>query len=178
MTKYSEAFKIAVVQEYQLRTASFQTLGQKYHIVPSMIKKWVYLAKEQGVEALKVKRQHQEYSLDEKLAVVDYYQTHELGQFKVAAKFNISPSQVAAWTRIFNEQGAIGLRPKRKGRPSTMPKKTTPKNLDKMTPTEKEKLIEENVKLRAELHQAKMERDFLKKLRAVSKTKRLPPKRQ
>ncbi|WP_048001094.1 helix-turn-helix domain-containing protein [Lactiplantibacillus herbarum] len=178
MTKYSSIFKITVVQEYQLKAVSFKTLGQKYDIDPAMIRKWFYLAEAQGLEALKIKKQYQKYSLDEKLAVVDYYQTHEEGLSKVAARFNLNPSQVTVWTRIFNEQGAVGLRPKRKGRPSTMPKKPVAKNLYKLTPTEKETLIAENMKLRAELHQAQMERDFLKKLRAVSKNKHLPTKRQ
>lgn len=34
------------------------------------------------------------------------------------------------------------------------------------------------MQLRAELHQAQLERDFFKKLRAVSKNKQLPQKRK
>lgn len=143
-----------------------------------MIQKWVSLSEVQGLEALQIKHRHQEHSLDDKLAVVDYYQTHDMGMTKVAAKFDLNPSQVLVWTRIFNEQGAVGLRPKRKGRPSAMQKKSKHKDSNKLTPTEKEALIQENMQLRAELHQAQMERDFLKKLRAVSKTKHLPPKRR
>lgn len=178
MTKYSGEFKVNVVEEYQLGRSSYKTLGLKYQIHSSMIKKWVSLSEAQGLEALQVKHRHQEHSLDDKLAVVDYYQTHDMGINKVAAKFDLNPSQVLVWTRIFNEQGAVGLRPKRKGRPSAMPKKSTHKDSDKLTPTEKEALIQENMQLRAELHQAQMERDFLKKLRAVSKTKHLPSKRR
>lgn len=177
MTKYSVAFKITVVQEYQMKAVSFKTLGQKYNIDPSIIRRWLCLAEAQGLEALKVKRQYQKYSLDEKLAVVDYYQTHEEGPIKVAARFNLNPSQVTIWTRIFNEQGVAGLRPKHKGRPSTMPKKNVKKSVEKLDPTEKEKLLQENMKLRAALHEAQLERDFLKKLRAVSKNKQLPRKR-
>lgn len=177
MTKYSVAFKITVVQEYQMNAVSFKTLSQKYNIDTSMIRQWLYLAEAQGLEALKVKRQHRKYSLDEKMTVVDYYQTHEEGPSKVAARFNLNQSQVATWTRIFNEQGITGLRPKHKGRPSTMPKKNVKRSVEKLDPTEKEKLLQENMKLRAALHEAQLERDFLKKLRAVSKSKQLPRKR-
>lgn len=178
MTKYSGAFKVKIVQEYQLGCSSYKTIGLKYQINPWTIRKWVALSETQGIEALQVKRCHQTYSLDDKLAVVDYYQTHDKGAIKVAARFNLNPSQVLAWTRIFNEQGAVGLRPKRKGRPSTMPKKSTQKDSDKLTPTEKEALVQENLTLRAELHRAQMERDFLKKLRAVSKAKQRPLKQR
>ena len=177
MSKYTGKFKIDLVQEYQLGQASYKTLSQKYHVHSTMIRKWVLLANDHGLDALHKKQNHKKYSLEEKLAVVDYYQTNDEGAVKVAAKFNLNPSQVASWARIFREQGAVGLRPKRKGRPSTMPKKISPKSV-KLTPTEKENLIQENIQLRAELHQAQLERDFLKKLRAVSKNKQLPQKRK
>ena len=177
MTKYSGSFKVDVVNEYNLEHVPYKTLSQKYHIVHSVIQEWVALADAQGLEALQDKHGHKTYSLEEKLAVVDYYQTHEQGVSKVGAKFNLSPSQVTAWTKIFMEHGAAGLRPKRKGRPSTMAKKNVKKNVEKLAPTEKEKLLQENIRLRAELHEAQLERDFLKKLRSVSKNKQLPRKR-
>ncbi|WP_230678558.1 hypothetical protein [Lacticaseibacillus zhaodongensis] len=49
---------------------------------------------------------------------------------------------------------------------------------DKLTPNEKDKLVQENMRLRKELYQTQMERDILKKLRAVSKSKQRPQKRQ
>lgn len=177
MTKYSGEFKVAVVNKYLFNHASYKTLAKRYHVVESMLEAWVKLAQAQGLEALQVKKSHKTYSLDEKLAVVDYYQTHDEGVIKVGAKFNLSPSQVTSWTKIFNEVGAAGLRPKRKGRPSTMPKNNSKKLIEKLNPTEKERLLQENMQLRAELHQAQLERDVLKKLRAVSKTKTLPKRR-
>ncbi|MGK4094629.1 helix-turn-helix domain-containing protein [Pediococcus pentosaceus] len=78
MTKYSGEFKVKVIEEYQLGRSSYNTLGLKYQIHPSMIKKWVSLSEAQGLEALQVKHRHQEHSLDDKLAVVDYYQTHDM----------------------------------------------------------------------------------------------------
>ncbi|MFC6177352.1 transposase [Companilactobacillus huachuanensis] len=160
MTKYSGSFKVDVVNEYNLEHASYKTLVKKYHITLAVIQRWVALADAQGLEALQGKHGHKTYSLEEKLAVVDYYQTHEQGVFKVGAKFNLNPSQVTAWTKIFMKHGAAGLRPKRKGRPSTVPKKNMEKGVKKLEPTEKEKLLQENMQLRAALHEAQLERDF------------------
>ena len=37
--------------------------------------------------------------------MVRYYLTHSIGVSKVAAKFNISDSQVYNWAKKFNEEG-------------------------------------------------------------------------
>ena len=46
------------------------------------------------------------------------------GRNLVAAKFNISPSQVYSWTKKFQQDGPEALLPVKKGRPAKMPKKT------------------------------------------------------
>lgn len=56
--------------------------------------------------------------------MVRYYLTHSIGVSKVAAKFNISDSQVYNWAKKFNEEGYAGLLPKQKGRPRKVPKKS------------------------------------------------------
>ena len=138
MTKYSGEFKVNVVNEYRLGYASYKTLAKKYHVGKSMIHAWVNLAESQGLEKLQVKKRHKVYSLEEKLAVVDYYQTHDEGVDKVGSKFNLNPTQVTSWTKAFIEHGAAELRPKRKGRSSTMPKKNVKKSVERLDLTEKD----------------------------------------
>lgn len=172
MTKYSTEFKIEVVQAYLSGKYSYASLAKRYQIPDSrQINDWVRRAQSQGLETLQKKKHHRSYTLEKKLAVVNYYQTHDEGVCQVAIKFDINPSQVTVWSRIFNESGAAGLRPRPKGRRPTMAKKKSNKT-EKLTPTEKEQLIQENMSLRKELYRTKMERDILKELGAISKNKR------
>jgi transposase len=172
MTKYSTEFKIEVVQAYLSGKYSYASLADRYQIPnPNQIYTWVRRARSQGLETLQKKKHHRSYTLEKKLAVVDYYQTHDEGVSQVAIKFDINPSQVTVWSRIFNESGAAGLRPRPKGRRPTMIKKKS-KKTEELTPTEKEQLVQENMHLRKELYKTKMERDILKELGAISKNKR------
>ncbi|WP_155286304.1 helix-turn-helix domain-containing protein [Lacticaseibacillus zhaodongensis] len=179
MTKYSSEFRIEVVQAYLSGKHSYRYLASHYQI-PSIrtIQDWVALARAHGLESLQRAKHKHAYSLEEKLAVVDYYQTHDEGVAKVAAHFAVNPSQVSVWSQIFNAAGAAGLRPRPKGRRSSMTQRKRQDDGDKLTSNEKDKLVQENMRLRKELYQTQMERDILKKLRAVSKNKQRPQKRQ
>lgn len=179
MTKYSSDFRVEVVQAYLSGKYSYNSLANYYKIASGRtIREWVALARTHGLEALQRTKHQRVYTLEDKLAVVDYYQTHDEGTAKVAARFAINPSQVSVWSRIFNEVGPAGLRPRPKGRRTTMTKPKARDDADQLTPNEKDKLIQETMRLRQELYQTQMERDILKKLRAVSKDKQRPRKRQ
>ncbi|MCP0887644.1 transposase [Ligilactobacillus sp. WILCCON 0076] len=95
MTKHSTDFKIKSVQKYFEGNISISSLSKELKLPNSTILRgWIYTACQQGLEALRVKRHTNKYSLDFKAKVVEYYQTHNLGVVKVAAVFNISASQV------------------------------------------------------------------------------------
>lgn len=171
MTKYSTQFKIKVVQEYQKGGISLQDLCDKYAISDhSVVKQWNDLVIQQGFESLKVKKTKATYTTKFKLRVVNYYRTHELGASKVAAKFNLNPTQVYLWYRRYQKEGIVGLRPKAKGRPrKTMNKRTNHSKKSPLAPTKEEQYQQEIADLKAELAYAKMENDILKKLQALSR---------
>ena len=107
-----------------------------------------------GLESLKVKRTKREYSVDFKLDVVSYYLKSDEGRNLVAAKFNISPSQVHSWTKKFQQGGPEALLPVKKGKPTKMPKKTKKAKRNKQTETltDKQKyeakLLEKDAKIK------------------------------
>lgn len=103
MTRYSSELQIA--SDYLNGRGSYNGLSKKYNITPSLIRTWVKTAELNGLESLKVKRTKREYSVDFKLDVVNYYLKSDEGRNLVAAKFNISPSQVYSWTKKF-QRGA------------------------------------------------------------------------
>ena len=95
-----------------------------------------------------------DWSGDEKLAVLEYMQTHHLGYTETGIHFGIrGSSTVWNWAERYRREGMAGLEPKKRGRP----KKWRPPD-DTMTPLEK--LEAENLYLRAE-------NAYLKKLNAL-----------
>ena len=154
MTKYSSELKIQVASDYLNGRGSYNGLSKKYNITPSIIRTWVNTAELNGLESLKVKRTKREHSVDFKLDVVSYYLKSDEGRNLVAAKFNISPSQVHSWTKKFQQGGPEALLPVKKGKPTKMPKKTKKAKRNKQTETltDKQKyeakLLEKDTKIK------------------------------
>lgn len=124
MAKYSTEFKIKIVKEYLKGNISFKKLAEKYQLAhQEIVKRWVNAYKSQGYEGLKVKRQNTQYSLEFKLNVVNLYLTGEMSYQSLANELKINnPSIIARWVKDFREKGIEGLEPKKRGRPSKMPK--------------------------------------------------------
>ncbi|KMO89246.1 transposase, partial [Lacticaseibacillus rhamnosus] len=100
MTKYSSEFKVKVVQEYLSGRVSYNSLCTKYSIPSTKpVREWVKQAQVHGLESLQRKHTKTFYSLEQKLAVVDYYQTSGEGVASVAAHFGINASQVTVWAK-------------------------------------------------------------------------------
>lgn len=163
MTKYSSEFKIDAVLRYQNETISIKSLANELTIGIENLRTWIELSKEQGLGALKVKKSHNDYNLDFKLNVVKYYQNHDLGTRKVAAKFNISPSQVNSWNKKFEVNGAAGLISKSRGGPR-MNKKKKIVNKSDVSLTEKQKYEQKIMELEKKIHDIEFENYVLKKL--------------
>ncbi|TPR26373.1 hypothetical protein DY120_01375 [Apilactobacillus micheneri] len=172
MTKYSTKLKIEITNKILSNKASVNGLSKKYNINRSVIRRWTVLAREQGLMALKVKHKKHNYNIEFKLNVVKYYLTHDLGMNQVASKFNVNPSQVLVWTNTFNKLGAIGLIPRKKGRPM---KKNNYKKQDsvnkntKLPLSEKEKYEEKIAQLEQKVYDLELSNYCLKGLRAVMK---------
>lgn len=124
MAKYSTEFKMEVVKEYLEGNISYPQISNKY-CIPSetIIIKWVNAYKSQGYDGLKVKRQNTQYTLEFKLNVVNLYLTGEMSYQSLANELKINnPSMIARWVNDFREKGIEGLKSKKRGRSSKMPK--------------------------------------------------------
>ncbi|WP_151409095.1 helix-turn-helix domain-containing protein [Anaerococcus sp. Marseille-P9784] len=124
MAKYSTEFKMKVVKEYLESNISYKSLSDKYCIPSeSVVKSWVNAYKSQGYEGLKVKRKNTQYTLEFKLNVVNLYLTGEMSYQSLANNLKINnPSIITRWVNEYREKGIEGLRSKKRGRPSKMPK--------------------------------------------------------
>ena len=124
MAKYSTEFKVKIAKEYLESKNSYKYLSEKYCISDKIvIRRWVNAYKSQGYEGLKVKRKNTKYTLEFKLKVVNLYLTGEMSYQSLANELKINnPSIIARWVNEYREKGIEGLKPKKRGRPSTMPK--------------------------------------------------------
>lgn len=164
MSKYSTELKIKIVKEYLNNEGGFGYLADKYGVSSkSIIRKWVNAFKSQGYEGLNVSRKNKSYSFELKQNIVKLYLTGEMSYQDLANQFKINnPSLIARWVIDFRNQGLDGLRPKKRGRPSSMTKdKKTPSKQLKREYSEEE--IDEIKKLKEELYWTQMELDFIKK---------------
>ena len=168
MTKYSSELKVQIASDYLYGRDSYNGLSQKYNIAASIIRTWVKAAELNGLESLKVKRTKREYSVDFKLDVVSYYLKSDVGRNLVAAKFNISPSQVYSWTKKFQRGGPDALLPVKKGRPAKMPKKTKKAKRNKQigTLTDKQKYEAKILEKDARIKELELELIIAKKVAA------------
>ena len=158
MSKYSDDFKLEVVQHYLKNHGGYGTTADFFNIPSSTtVKKWVKKYEQHGLEGL-LKNQNSSYSGEFKQNVVEYMHINHLSGFETAVHFNLANENIPnKWERIYYEEGPQGLYIERRGRSKKMSSKPKKKKISK----EAEKdLLEEVQRLR-------MENEYLKKLNAL-----------
>lgn len=173
MAKYSEQFKLSVVQQYLTGSAGYKALGHQYGLAHSIIRRWVAWYQAHGTDGLKKKFSH--YSAEFKLSVLQQIWQNSLSYGQAAALFNIrNPAVLGDWERNYRDGGFDALLSRSRGRSKKMAaQKTKPvPSPDDEKPTREE--------LQAELNHLRMENAYLKKLRALvqAQQKATPPKKR
>ena len=162
MTKYSDAFKHQIVQEYLKGTLGYKRLAKK-HNMPSgtPIRQWVRAYQEFGPDGFKRKHQRTVYPVQFKVDVLHFMKQSGASYSDTAIAFGLNnPSLIANWSRAFQDKGFEGLKSTQKGRPS-MSRKQEKQSGKQAKPTSlsREELERENELLR-------LENAYLKKLKA------------
>jgi transposase len=162
MSKYSEQFKLAIVQQYLSGTAGYKQIAHEHSLPYSMVRKWVGLHRAHGTDGLAKKFSH--YSAVFKLSVLQRMWDDELSYTQVAAAFNIrSVGCISQWERCYHSGGLDELAPRKRGRPKKMPiipNTEPPESLPDPAGRTHDELV-------AEVNQLRMEVAFLKKLEAL-----------
>lgn len=162
MAKYSQDFKLEVVQ-YYLSGYGLQVTGHQFNVHPLDVRKWVKAFEQYGRSALNRKNKKTVFTTEFKHTVVNTILVEGLSLTEAMQQFHIrETSTIRRWLRQYNEQGIDGLKPKPKGRAKSMPEpnKVNPKQNKTDQVTTQKELLEELAYLRAE-------NAFLKKLRAL-----------
>ncbi|ECJ9747984.1 transposase [Listeria monocytogenes] len=125
------------------------------------MRKWINAYKELGEEGLHRRWKNKNYSVQFKLNAIELYLTTELSYQEVANLLQMNnPSLIVNWLKKYRKLGIDGLY-KKKGRPTTMPKKKS--NETQSSPSEQSQLD----KLEKENKRLKIENAYLKELRRL-----------
>jgi len=162
MSKYTEQFKHAVVQEYLSgHGGGYRALSQRHGMANrSLIERWVAAFQLHGDAGLRKKRSR--YDADFKLSVLQHMWENRLSITQAAAKFNIRRhSTVGDWERAYREGGVEALTPP----PTRRVKKILIPTTKPAVPAGEDTRSREE--LLAELDYLRMEVAYLKKVDAL-----------
>lgn len=163
-TRYTKAFKEAVVKTYLNGEGSLEDIAIKFKIpTKSTVLQWILKynsheelkASKTGGDIIMTKGRITTY--DERIEIVKYCIEHQNNYISTALKYKVSYQQVYTWCRKYEANGVEGLQDRR-GRK---------KPADEMS--EIEKLRAENKLLKAENRRKDLENAFLKKLEAIER---------
>ena len=152
MSKYSNEFKLKVVNAYLLGEGGAGTIANKYNVARTCVQQWV--AQYELTGSFTKPTRH--FSGEFKLKVLNYQQEHHLSDLQTALIFGITnQGTICAWRKKYITGGKEALFQKQ-GRRSKMPKKSLIPNKPREEWTKDE-----------ELAYLRMENEYLKKLTAL-----------
>lgn len=162
MSKYSEQFKLAIVQQYLSGSGGYKQIAKRHDLPHTTVKMWVDLHRAHGTEGLTKKFSH--YSVEFRLSVLRRMWDAQLSYRQAAAAFNIrNPGCISEWERCYHSGGLDALAPRKRGRSKTMPiapNTEPPESLPDPAGRSHDELV-------AEVNQLRMEVAYLKKLEAL-----------
>ena len=169
MSKYSYAFKKAVVLDYIAGKGGTVFLAKKYGIPNhSQIQRWITSYSEFGDDGLKRSRENKKYSFEFKLHVVELYLSSEVSYQELAISEGITDyCIITKWVNDFRIAGPDALRPKKKGRKKSLNSKDTEKRIASNKIDSVDTSAEHVKQLEDELLKLRIENAFLKELRRL-----------
>lgn len=164
MTKYTEKFKLSVVDRYLTGSMCFKRLAREVGVAPPQIRRWVTWYRLHGVDGLSSKSGH--YSAEFKLSVLQRMWDNGLSQTQAAAAFNVSNTKsIGEWERRYLSGGIEALAPASQRTNELM---IVPKVKPDPVPAEDQRTRDE---LLDELAYLRAENAYLKKLKALVESK-------
>ena len=163
MAKYSQEFKLQVVEYYLSNQGGQKATACYFNIDHSTVRKWVATYEIHGKQGLLKQVSRSTYSVEFKQEVVLCMINKGLSSREIVKRFRLKERNLAVqWLRQYQACGIEGLKPKPKGRPKHMSKPKLSTSKQDKTDHDKthNELLEELTYLRAEVA-------YLKKLQAL-----------
>jgi transposase len=169
MSKYSNEFKLAVIEHYLSGRGGFKTIADQYGVKYAYVRKWVHAFKAHSHQSLN--KGYVQYTGIFKLSVLQHMEQHQLSINQAASHFNIpAPSTIGQWQRLYNEGGITALEPKPKGRRAM----SKPSDIKALLAKPLSSLTHEELLRKAQY--LEVENAYLKKLEALAQQKHLASK--
>lgn len=168
MKKYTEQFKIGLVEQYLTGEAGFTAVARQHCVPRSLLQRWVAFFRHHGAAGLRAKSVV--YDSEFKLSVLRHMWENDISFTQVSAMFDIrDQSAVRKWQRSYDADGPAGLGVDHTANVESM---SSPiprvKKPDPSIPDGEKS----NADLLAELNWMRMEVAYLKKLDALVQAKR------
>lgn len=173
MAKYSQEFKLKVVQYYLMNLGGQRATANYFNIDHSTVRKWVTVYQMYGQSGLERQKNKAKYSFEFKHQVVLSMVNEGLSSKEAAKRFKLKePRMLLKWLDLYNKDDIAGLQPKPKELIQQMIK---PKiSQAKLTKTDQDKsheeLLEELAYLRAEVAYLKKRRALIQQQKEQEKT--------
>ncbi|WP_301667485.1 MULTISPECIES: transposase [Neisseria] len=114
MAKYSDEFRLAVVQYYLAGNGSTRTANH-FSISDSLVRRWVTRYRLHGESG--IKKHTTKYSVEYKLEAIRPVMGQGMSQKAAADQLNLPDCSILLqWLRLYRLNGINGLKPKPKGR--------------------------------------------------------------
>ena len=163
MSKYSEQFKLGIIQQYLSGSVGYKQIADKHNLHHSTVRLWIKLHAAHGIDGLAKKFSH--YSAEFKLSVLQHMWAADLSCWQVAAVFNIrNRGIISHWERCYHSGGLEALIPRKREMPLLPPTEPSESLPDSAECTHDE--------LVAEVNQLRMEVAYLKKLEALAQAQK------
>ncbi len=176
MAKYSQNFKLKVVQNYLSNTNDdgIRKTANKFGLDRGTVRQWVAIYQTLGKNGFKNQAHRRIYSTEFKLEVVLKILNDGLSLIDALRFFKLKEvGTLSVWLRQYKELGIDGLKPKPRGHHSHMPKPQKPQIKHSQADSDKthEQLLEELAYLRAEVAYLKKRRALIQKQKEQGKAK-------
>jgi transposase len=160
LVRYTEEFKLKIIKALKESKESKADISEEYRIPKQTIHQWEKAYDLYGAEGLVNKVENKNYPGSFKQEVVEDMRKNHLSQSETSLKYHVGRTQIQTWERKYLEEGPEGLYIERRGR------KGTGRSRKRLNKKVEEDLIAENQRLR-------MENEYLKKLNALVRQKKI-----
>ena len=155
--KYTEEFKQGIVKRVLEDGMGMNEIGREVGVHHSMVEEWVAAYEAHGAAGLV--KEYKRYTGEFKQMVVEDMRSNGLSGRQTATKYNLGSHHMAEkWERIYLSEGVVGLHIERRGQRSKG-------EASHRQPAEEDLL--------AEVHRLRMENEYLKKLNALVRERKL-----
>lgn len=147
--KYDKEFKLEAVQRVLEQGGGIKSIAHLLGLDPAKLRLWVKLYERHGIDGLTHKGAS--YTAEFKRQVIHRMQQEGWSYLQTAIEFNIrQPDHIGKWLSHYHDGGLDALKPKTRGRPPAMAKKTSQTSVKSDNQRSREELIDEIEDLRAE----------------------------